>query len=121
MSACFGSFLLFFFSRHVGCHRPVTIHRTTVSGYSPLRRYADAFRLRDMLRRYSSFITFPIELWAEKTDYTEVGSRNKKKKEGRKHPLRMGINSFFTGMHHGASRERSIGWRSRESDTFARQ
>lgn len=34
--------------------------------------YTDEFKLRDMLKRYSSFITFPIELWAEKTEYVEV-------------------------------------------------
>ena len=28
-----------------------------------------------MVKRYSSFITFPIELLAEKTDYVEVGTR----------------------------------------------
>ena len=36
------------------------------------QRYADEYKLRDMLRRYSSFITFPIDLWSEKTDYAEV-------------------------------------------------
>ena len=30
------------------------------------------YKLRDMLRRYSSFIQFPIELWAEKTEYEQV-------------------------------------------------
>uniref|UniRef100_A0A7S2SVX7 Histidine kinase/HSP90-like ATPase domain-containing protein n=1 Tax=Rhizochromulina marina TaxID=1034831 RepID=A0A7S2SVX7_9STRA len=34
--------------------------------------YTDEFKLRDMLKRYSSFIQFPIELWAEKTDYESV-------------------------------------------------
>jgi len=34
--------------------------------------YTDEFKLRDMLKRYSSFITFPIELFAEKTEYNEV-------------------------------------------------
>jgi len=33
--------------------------------------YTDEFKLRDMLRRYSSFITFPIELWADKTEYVQ--------------------------------------------------
>ena len=34
--------------------------------------YTDVYKLRDMLRRYSSFIQFPIELWAEKTEYEQV-------------------------------------------------
>ena len=34
--------------------------------------YTDEFKLRDMLRRYSSFIQFPIELWADKTEYEQV-------------------------------------------------
>jgi len=33
--------------------------------------YVDEFKLRDMLKRYSSFIVFPIELWSEKTDYKQ--------------------------------------------------
>lgn len=33
--------------------------------------YTDEFKLRDMLKRYSSFILFPIELWSEKTDYKQ--------------------------------------------------
>jgi heat shock protein beta len=31
--------------------------------------YSGEFKLKDMLKRYSSFITFPIELWSEKTDF----------------------------------------------------
>jgi len=31
--------------------------------------YSGEFKLKDMLRRYSSFITFPIDLWSEKTEY----------------------------------------------------
>ena len=31
-------------------------------------KYLDDFTLRDMLKRYSEFVSFPIELWAEKTE-----------------------------------------------------
>jgi len=34
--------------------------------------YTDKFKMREMLRKYSSFIQFPIKLWAEKTDYKQV-------------------------------------------------
>ena len=33
-------------------------------------KYLDDYTLRDMLKRYSEFISFPIELWAEKTGTT---------------------------------------------------
>eukprot|EP00965_Chrysotila_dentata_P111775 3696124-Pleurochrysis_carterae.AAC.1 len=36
-------------------------------------RYTDDFTLRDLLKKYSEFISFPIELWTEKTEYDQVG------------------------------------------------
>jgi HSP90 family molecular chaperone len=44
--------------------------------------YTDEFKLRDMLRRYSSFIQFPIELWAEKTEYEQVPDTDAPADEG---------------------------------------
>lgn len=35
-------------------------------------KYLDDFTIRDMLKRYSEFISFPIELWTEKTEYDTV-------------------------------------------------
>jgi len=35
-------------------------------------RYLDDFTVKDMLKRYSEFISFPIELWEEKTTYDSV-------------------------------------------------
>ena len=35
-------------------------------------KYLDDYTMRDMLKKYSEFISFPIELWTEKTEYDTV-------------------------------------------------
>jgi heat shock protein beta len=45
-------------------------------------KYVDDYRLRDMLKKYSEFISFPIELWAEKTEYDTVPDPDAEVKEG---------------------------------------
>jgi heat shock protein beta len=45
-------------------------------------KYIDDYTLRGMLKKYSEFISFPIELWAEKTDYVEVLDDEAEQKEG---------------------------------------
>merc|ERR1740129_2591696 len=45
-------------------------------------KYLDDFTIREMLKRYSEFIQFPIELWAEKTEYEQVPDPEAEVKEG---------------------------------------
>ena len=51
-------------------------------------KYADDFTLRDMLKRYSEFISFPIELWSEKTEYDDVPDMEAEVKEGEERPTK---------------------------------
>ena len=53
---------------------PLTCQPECGSGIKGLAggRYLDDYTLRDMLKRYSEFISFPIELWSEKTEYDDV-------------------------------------------------
>jgi len=55
-------------------HKPIEAGGTRITLYlkEDCDEYTDEYKLRDMLKRYSSFITFPIELYAEKTDYEQV-------------------------------------------------
>ncbi|GAB5359409.1 hypothetical protein AAMO2058_000541200 [Amorphochlora amoebiformis] len=34
--------------------------------------YLDDFKLKELLRKYSEFVNFPIEIWAQKTSYEQV-------------------------------------------------
>ena len=51
-------------------------------------KYAEDFTLRDMLKRYSEFISFPIELWTEKTEYETVPDPEAEVKEGEEPPTK---------------------------------
>ena len=51
-------------------------------------KYLDDYTLRDMLKRYSEFISFPIELWAEKTEYDSVPDPDAEVKEGEEPPTK---------------------------------
>jgi len=51
-------------------------------------KYLDDYTLRDMLKRYSEFISFPIELWAEKTSYETVPDPDAEVKEGEEPPTK---------------------------------
>ena len=51
-------------------------------------KYLDDYTLRDMLKRYSEFISFPIELWAEKTEYDTVPDPDAEVKEGEEPPTK---------------------------------
>ena len=44
--------------------------------------YLEDYQLGNLLRRYSEFITFPIELWEEKVDYEQVPDPDAEVKEG---------------------------------------
>jgi len=41
-----------------------------------------------MLKRYSEFISFPIELWTEKTEYETVPDKEAEVKEGEDVPTK---------------------------------
>ena len=45
-------------------------------------KYIDDYTMRDMLKKYSEFISFPIEMWAEKTEYDTVPDPDAEVKEG---------------------------------------
>ena len=45
-------------------------------------KFLDQFTVRDMLKRYSEFISFPIELWTEKTEYVTVPDPDAEVAEG---------------------------------------
>jgi heat shock protein beta len=51
-------------------------------------KYLDDYTLRDMLKRYSEFISFPIELWAEKTEYDTIPDPDAEVKEGEEPPTK---------------------------------
>jgi heat shock protein beta len=51
-------------------------------------KYLDDFTIRDMLKKYSEFISFPIELWAEKTEYDTVPDPDAEVKEGEEPPTK---------------------------------
>ena len=51
-------------------------------------KYIDDYTLRDMLKRYSEFISFPIELWAEKTEYDTIPDPDAEVKEGEEPPTK---------------------------------
>ena len=51
-------------------------------------KYLDDYTLRDMLKRYSEFISFPIELWAEKTEYDTVPDPDAEVKDGEEPPTK---------------------------------
>jgi heat shock protein beta len=51
-------------------------------------KYIDDYTLRDMLKRYSEFISFPIEMWAEKTEYDTVPDPDAEVKEGEEPPTK---------------------------------
>merc|ERR1712151_238189 len=42
----------------------------------------DDYTLRTMLKKYSEFLQFPIEMWAEKTEYETVPDPDAEVKEG---------------------------------------
>ena len=51
-------------------------------------KYLDDYTLRSMLKRYSEFISFPIEMWAEKTEYDTVPDPDAEVKEGETAPTK---------------------------------
>ncbi len=51
-------------------------------------KYIDDYTLRNMLKRYSEFISFPIEMWAEKTEYDTVPDPDAEVKEGEDPPTK---------------------------------
>jgi heat shock protein beta len=51
-------------------------------------KYIEDYTIRDMLKRYSEFISFPIELWAEKTEYDTVPDPDAEIKEGEEPPTK---------------------------------
>jgi len=51
-------------------------------------KYLDDFTVRDMLKKYSEFISFPIELWTEKTEYDTVPDPEAEVKEGEEPPTK---------------------------------
>jgi len=51
-------------------------------------KYMDDFTLRDMLKRYSEFVAFPIELWTQKTEYETVPDEDAEVKEGEERPTK---------------------------------
>ena len=51
-------------------------------------KYMDDFTLRDMLKRYSEFVSFPIELWTQKTEYETVPDEDAEVKEGEERPTK---------------------------------
>mmetsp|Transcript_11839 Transcript_11839/g.31824 ORF Transcript_11839/g.31824 Transcript_11839/m.31824 type:complete len:783 (+) Transcript_11839:3-2351(+) len=44
--------------------------------------YLDAFKLKTLLGTYSEFISFPVELWSEKTEYEQVPDEEAEVAEG---------------------------------------
>ncbi|CAM9895851.1 unnamed protein product [Scytosiphon promiscuus] len=44
--------------------------------------YLDDFKIKELSTRYSEFISFPIEVWAEKTSYDQVPDTSVEVKEG---------------------------------------
>jgi len=48
------------------------------------QEYLDSGKLSDLLKKYSEFITFPIELWNEKVQYDQVVDTSKPVEEGQK-------------------------------------
>ena len=51
-------------------------------------KYIEDYTIRDMLKRYSEFISFPIELWSEKTEYDTVPDPDAEVKEGEEPPTK---------------------------------
>jgi len=51
-------------------------------------KYIDDYTMRDMLKKYSEFISFPIEMWAEKTEYDTVPDPDAEVKEGEDPPTK---------------------------------
>jgi len=51
-------------------------------------KYTEDFTIRDMLKRYSEFVAFPIELWSEKTTYETVPDEEVEVKEGEELPTK---------------------------------
>ena len=51
-------------------------------------KYLDDYTLRDMLKKYSEFLSFPIEMWAEKTEYETVPDPDAEVKEGEEPPTK---------------------------------
>ena len=51
-------------------------------------KYLDDYTLRKMLKKYSEFISFPIEMWAEKTEYDTVPDPDAEVKEGEEPPTK---------------------------------
>merc|ERR1719401_74229 len=45
-------------------------------------KYLDTYTLRNMLKKYSEFLQFPIQIWAEKTEYEQVPDETAEVKEG---------------------------------------
>jgi len=51
-------------------------------------KYVQDFTLRDMLKRYSEFISFPIQVWTEKTEYDTVPDPDAEVNEGEEPPTK---------------------------------
>ncbi|CAE8691220.1 unnamed protein product [Polarella glacialis] len=59
------------------------------------QEYLDSGKLSDLVKRYSEFITFPIELWNEKVQYDQVVDESAPKKEGDKPKMKSVPRSVF--------------------------
>ncbi|KAG5191129.1 heat shock protein 90 [Tribonema minus] len=51
-------------------------------------QYLDDFKVKELCNRYSEFVTFPIQVWAEKTKYEQVPDPDKEAKEGEEPPMK---------------------------------
>eukprot|EP00445_Apocalathium_hangoei_P058630 CAMPEP_0204091068 /NCGR_PEP_ID=MMETSP0360-20130528/189216_1 /ASSEMBLY_ACC=CAM_ASM_000342 /TAXON_ID=268821 /ORGANISM="Scrippsiella Hangoei, Strain SHTV-5" /LENGTH=632 /DNA_ID=CAMNT_0051040333 /DNA_START=84 /DNA_END=1978 /DNA_ORIENTATION=- len=52
------------------------------------QEYLDSGKLSDLLKKYSEFITFPIELWNEKVQYDQVPDESSQAKPGEKQKMK---------------------------------
>jgi len=59
------------------------------------QEYLDSGKLSDLLKKYSEFITFPIELWNEKVQYDQVVDDSKPVAEGEKPKMKSVPRSVF--------------------------
>jgi HSP90 family molecular chaperone len=59
------------------------------------QEYLDTGKLSDLLKKYSEFITFPIELWNEKVQYDQVVDESYPVKEGEKPKMKSVPRSVF--------------------------
>jgi heat shock protein beta len=62
--------------------------RLVLSMKEDMEKYCDDYTLRTMLKKYSQFLQFPIEIWAEKTEYETVPDMDANVTEGEERPTK---------------------------------